>query len=174
MNFLGTLTATGASVNNHTTAVPFDVPDGCRKLWVESDTAGIAMLIGPGTGANYDTFTVASGQGTQLFDAKDASTQQGPFDIPRYGKSPADAAPAWVAGNVYAAKDQVTAHGWTWICVTPGTSNLYGTGPSYGSEYDGTVLWRPLGRAPDVGSTPNKGVVRIAILGTGNVKVWAE
>jgi hypothetical protein len=164
MKEIGKLQASGgASVNNHTTAVPFDIPDEAAEMYLQSDIPGVTFRCGAGDGDEYDTFT-ASAVDAPLEDGKTIYDIQGAFKIPRLGKSPIDGASAWVGGDTYAEGDRVSNGGLWYECVQAGTSALYGTGPTgkFNMNGDGTCNWKYLGRSAAV-AAPGKSVVRVAI-----------
>ncbi len=165
MLFLGNLAANaGAGCNNHTTAVPFDIPNAAKRLYIESDTDHVQFEIGAGTGDNYDTFVTTAARGARLYGANDPYFVQEAFPVPQIGLSPTDAASAWVGGATYGVDDIVSNDGQRYVCTQAGTSALYGTGPTTIGAFlgDGTCNWRWLG--PSGGeAVPNKSVVRIAI-----------
>lgn len=150
------------SVNNHTTATPFDVPWGARQLWVQSDIPGVTFAIGGGTGTEFDTFA-ADADSAQLEDGRTTYDVEGAYDVPLLGKSPIDGASAWVAGATYAVGDVVSNGGFRWRCSQAGTSNLYGTGPTGQGNVrgDGTCNWTWLSLSAAT-AAPDKSVVRVA------------
>jgi hypothetical protein len=165
------------SVNNHTTATPFDIPDEAQEVYLQSDIPGVTFAIGGGSGTEFDTFA-ASAVDAPLEDGKTIYDIQGAFSVPRLGKSPIDGSPAWIAGHAYIVGDRVSNSGSLYVCTKAGTTNLYGTGPAeIGAMVgDGTCNWRWAGRSAAV-AIPNKSVVRMACYNpTGNaatVIVWA-
>lgn len=177
MIFIGKLTATAQSgVNNHTTAVPFDIPDEATEMYFESDTDDVLFGIGAGTGDLHDTFAVTEDTGSPLYASRTAYVVEGVYPVPRLGRTGFRVAPAWAAGTLYAVGDMVTSNGQLYSCSVAGTSDTYGPGPSPGSvSGDGTVSWIWRGASEGI-DKPNKTVKRVAIynptVGTANVRVW--